>query len=404
MRKFSKHSKRANGKAIMTNSTNKIRDVFSRHKSKPSPIFSHKKSRVFAYNELIPGDHLSFESAESKFLECIHAIFTNFVNIDDKCLIGLSLCVDYDEHLKSMFNFEGPVQKGTVLRIHLDVNFVQIKVYKYLHQHINRADVVERSLQTNVQSTDILPFTNKTFVSYCLSGQRGIIVFIDPKKLSLKQLAEIGGTQVIGQAVETGAKVGIVVAAGTFGKLTNNTVLQSVAKGTGKLAGPVLGTAVEATNTGLKIASKKKQLNRGELTDIAFNSCIAKEATKGSAAVIGGIGGSIIGEILLPIPILGGIAGGIVGGTLGALIGTGGGKLIGNAVEQVLTNMKIKKIVKSKFYTNDEYKNTVFLICDDKPVRQVDSMSGLQSINDMIKNKELQLYEQDDQSNISDLD
>lgn len=412
---------------LVNESTNQLfrkyrRIVAYRHQMS-SPEFSKDKTRIFDCEELVPGDHLLFklqsscdvhtDESDKVFVYTFHAIFIETVHDTSSEILLRLIC--YVESVKDIYqllhiNVEPKDQKRfscpSVVSIQIPLKSIlskNVKAFKYLHKKVKRDDVIRRArnellFQRNNETwgNSVVPTTNESFVSYCLSGVRGIVVFVNPNKLNLKKIAELGGTQIIGQAIESGAKVGLVVAANSIGKYSSNAALQTIAKGTGKVAGPVLGSAVEVTTAGFNIASKKRQLDRGELTKHTFGTSVTKEVTKTSGAIVGGVGGSIIGQTTIPIPIVGGIAGGIVGGILGGLCGVGTGKAIAKISDKIRNEIKTRRD-ETIFYSSNN--DNPFMLAVQEDVNNKTSLNAINTpdklhvLQEMLLAQELEAYE-----------
>ncbi|CAF5017680.1 unnamed protein product, partial [Rotaria sp. Silwood1] len=98
------------------------------------------------------------------------------------------------------------------------------------------------------------------------------------------------------------------------------------------LGSGVILTTVESISTFVDIKKQKDARKKGTLSDVALKKYVVRRITSASTTIAGGTAGTIVGTILIPVPIL--------GATVGGVVGTVGGKLLGG-----VTGIALSKIL-----------------------------------------------------------
>jgi outer membrane lipoprotein SlyB len=80
---------------------------------------------------------------------------------------------------------------------------------------------------------------------------------------------------------------------------------------------------------------RKRKFNKISQTEMKRQYTVEGCTSAGTVAL--GIGGAVLGQILIPIPVIGAAAGGL----LGTLVGKGAGYLVGNGIGLLITNKDV---------------------------------------------------------------
>ncbi|CAF1172599.1 unnamed protein product [Adineta ricciae] len=109
----------------------------------------------------------------------------------------------------------------------------------------------------------------------------------------------------------------------------------------------VVLTAVESISAYIDIRKKKNERKKGSLSDVAFKKYVIRRITSASTTVVGGTAGTVVGTILIPVPILGSTVGGVIGSVGGKLVGDISGIALSKIVEVYdrIKEAKVKKMV-----------------------------------------------------------
>ena len=131
--------------------------------------------------------------------------------------------------------------------------------------------------------------------------------------------------------VATGAvHAGFKVAAKATAKSVAKSSAIAAAKVTGH-AGIAIGmtagvaAGINIAIEGPRLASDVYKLHRKktfhQISQVEFERSIVKKSFTTANAVVGGVGGVVVGQILIPVPILGPVVGGVTGSIVGQLCG-----------------------------------------------------------------------------------
>ena len=137
-------------------------------------------------------------------------------------------------------------------------------------------------------------------------------------------------TTVAKGAVHTGLKVAA--------KATARSVAKSSAIAAAKVTGHAgiaigitagIAAGINIAIEGPRLASDVYKLHRKktfhQISQVEFERSIVKKSFTTANAVVGGVGGVVVGQILIPVPILGPVVGGVTGSIVGQLCGRAGG-------------------------------------------------------------------------------
>ena len=89
------------------------------------------------------------------------------------------------------------------------------------------------------------------------------------------------------------------------------------------MAGAAISAIVDVAVSSAAIYVAKRQKDEGRITEKEFNIKIKKTVCESSCKFVGGTTGSIIGQAVIPVPVVGALIGGFCGSLIGAGIGKG---------------------------------------------------------------------------------
>lgn len=134
-------------------------------------------------------------------------------------------------------------------------------------------------------------------------------------------------TVITGTAAESTATVGIETAALSMGQAA---------------AGVAISVLVDVALTARSITKAKIQRDKGLITETQFKSAVRRHLCDSGFQFIGGTTGTIVGQVLIPVPVVGAI----VGGFFGSLIGVGVSKGIIKTSE-LISEARLKSQLKA---------------------------------------------------------
>ncbi|KAL7676691.1 hypothetical protein ACOME3_002939 [Neoechinorhynchus agilis] len=168
----------------------------------------------------------------------------------------------------------------------------------------------------------------------------------------------------------------------------------------GTIAGPTIGVAVEAGQTGVKIVKDKKQRDAGHMPRSAYKEHVTKNVTRAVHSVAGGIVGSVVGEFVIPVPIVGAIAGGMVGGLIGDAIGSANGSVLGRAVDVINSAVQCTKMSKEEAKSklsrkqngHDNTRYFIYRSSKEGDPEVLDEVEDVREIAKAIEHEEVDVY------------
>ncbi|CAF3425205.1 unnamed protein product [Rotaria sp. Silwood1] len=293
---------------------------------------SFKKTRdekIIDLNKLQPGDHISFYKTD--FYYAHHGIVCE-ARTDYLRVIHYFNTL---EHARTAL-MRGSVYIAAIIESEWPVNLKSTSEDVYLHHYDNipcfsNEETLERAFsQLGRRGYSLLGNNCEHWARWCRTGEhyseqvykfRGLVqeksatlLILDPTALLVKDVA--------------------MVSVRTLGQF-----LSAVGSG-------VILTAVESISAFIDIRKKKNERKKGSLSDVALKKYVVRRITSASTTVVGGTTGTIVGTILIPVPILGATIGGFVGSIGGKLIGGVSGIALSKILEVYEKNkeLKIKKM------------------------------------------------------------
>ena len=97
--------------------------------------------------------------------------------------------------------------------------------------------------------------------------------------------------------------------------------LESVAGMAGMAGGIAIGAAIEGISMAYDIDRAHGDMAAGKISPRQFDDIVGKRIVTGTANVGGSAVGMVVGQAIIPVPVVGGVIGAIAGGILGSLFG-----------------------------------------------------------------------------------
>ncbi|CAF3233341.1 unnamed protein product [Rotaria socialis] len=320
------------------------------------PFQKTRKEKIADLNRLEPGDHISFYKTDLYYAH--HGIVcearTNYLRV-----------IHYFntlEHARTAL-MRGSIYIAAIIESEWPVNIESTSEDIYLHHYdhipcFSNEETLQRAFsQLGRRGYSLLGNNCEHWARWCRTGEhyseqiyklRGLVkeksatlLIVDPTALLVKDVALVGVR--------------------TFGQF-----LSAVGSG-------VILTAVESISTFIDIKKKKKEREKGSLSDVALKKYVIRRVTSASTAVVGGTAGTVVGTILIPVPILGATVGGFVGSISGKLIGGVSGIALSKILE-VYEKVKASNIKKmstvpqlmANISPSSELVHSLMMIADDR--------------------------------------
>ncbi|CAF1543536.1 unnamed protein product [Rotaria magnacalcarata] len=324
------------------------------HQERP---FQHtRKEKITDLNRLEPGDHISFYKTDLYYAH--HGIVCEARTTYLRVIHYFNTL----QHARTAL-MRGSIYIAAIIESEWPVKIESTSEDIYLHHYDNipcfsKKETLERAFsQLDRRGYSLLGNNCEHWARWCRTGEhyseqiyklRGLVkeksatlLIVDPTALLVKDVALVGVR--------------------TFGQF-----LSAVGSG-------VIFTAVESISAFIDIKNKKHEREKGSLSDVALKKYVVRRVTSASTAVVGGTAGTVVGTILIPVPILGATVGGFVGSISGKLIGGVSGIALSKIFEvyEKVKESKIKKMsTVSQLMTNtspsSELVHYLMMIADDR--------------------------------------
>ena len=134
-------------------------------------------------------------------------------------------------------------------------------------------------------------------------------------------------------AAKTGAKTSAKAVSKVVGKGALRLGFKAATEGSavGALAGVAVGINLAFEGPllvhGIYKAHRKKSFS--QISERVYRRTIIEECTTHGNAALGGIAGALIGQVIIPVPVVGALIGGVSGSLVGHIAGAAEGKAIG---------------------------------------------------------------------------
>lgn len=321
--------------------------------------------KVASMDEVTPGDHIVISIRDNKatFRHCIlikindMKNFVELVYFDDQDQQEQD---DADFHINDMLVDVERKQIGLngVKKAECFVNLARLDVYKVDYAEAGSAKKQQQKMldpsETIAKAEKLIGsvkyniFVNNDehFAVYCKTGKAAkLFVVVHPDELTNgKELAQ----KVSKGMAQEGTQIMLVNTARHIATQFPRSVMSASLPVVEAAAGGVLNVGFESVSMTYDIYQKRKELRDGQLTDMSYKKYVAKRATRGAMGVTGSIAGGVIGQMVIPIPVVGAMIGSVVGGVFGSLAGHGEGILLGEAIEAIDNRQKEKQVQKDK--------------------------------------------------------
>ncbi|CAF1316049.1 unnamed protein product [Adineta steineri] len=287
-----------------------------------------RKEKITDLNKFKPGDHVSFYKTD--FYYAHHGIVcearTNYLRV-----------IHYFntlEHARTAL-MKGSVYIAAIIESEWPVNMKSTSEDVYLHHYDNitcfsNEETLQRAFsQLGRRGYSLIGNNCEHWSRWCRTGEHYSEQIIKFRSL----VKEKSATLLIVDPTALLVKDIAMVSVRTFGQF-----LSAIGSG-------FILTTVESLSAFIDIRKKKNERKKGTLSDVALKKYVVRRVTSASTTIVGGTTGTIVGTILIPVPILGATVGGIVGSVGGKLIGGVSGIALSKILE-VYEKVKASKIKK----------------------------------------------------------
>ncbi|UJR25205.1 hypothetical protein I4U23_006557 [Adineta vaga] len=303
----------------------KVVKAFTHHEKR---IQKTRKEKILDLNKLQPGDHVSFYKTD--FYYAHHGIVcearTNYLRV-----------IHYFntlEHARSAL-MKGSVYIAAIIESEWPVNLKSTSEDVYLHHYDNiqcfsNEETLRRAFsQLGKRGYSLIGNNCEHWARWCRTGEHYSEQIIKFRSLVKEKSATLLIVDPTALLVKDIAMVGVR----TFGQFL------------GAVGSGVILTTVESISAFIDIRKKKNERNKGSLSDVALKKYVVRRVTSASTTIVGGTAGTIVGTILIPVPILGATVGGVIGSVGGKLVGGVSGIALSKILE-VYEKIKASKIKK----------------------------------------------------------
>ena len=343
--------------------------VYNSHGKK----YAVPRERVFSIFELRRGDHIAFHRNAGLYWH--HAI-VEYIDFESGEIDVIHYSNTPGGFIEDNFSSPKTPAKGRVVRD--TYKFSKVKVYRMKHERCLDADTVVLTAQNEVGNPEYNAFTNNCehFAMWCKTGISSSDQVDKAEEMilnnKLKGFASKAGQRALERGVREGAKKAfsrttstaaqragqVFVQRGAYGAAnqaltrsasragqafvrggvrvaTNQAFSQTAyasqagtAAGIGGLesmagmaGGIAIGAAIEGISMAYDIDRAHGDMAAGKISPRQFDDIVGKRIVTGTANVGGSAVGMVVGQALIPVPVVGGVIGAIAGGILGSLFG-----------------------------------------------------------------------------------
>ena len=332
-------------------------------------ITQNNEKKVESFDEIHTGDHLVIVFNQ---VDYFHFILVGMLEIlDDESSI-LEIIFYNNEKLSS--NIQELLTKITCsnndieeklknppivqrLKIFFDKN-CSFEIYKVVYTNIdddclNVLETIDKASKL-VGETKYNVFENNDehFAHYCKTGKAGKLLLIDTSEVEAKELFGSGIYDKMKHTItRTGRNIVLFKVAQTIATSFPRNIIAANLPLILKKGTPLIGYTLEGLEITNAFYNKYKETKEGKLTGLKFKKFILKRLGKTAVGIAGGIVGGGLGQIWIPVPVVGAMVGGFVGSLIGSCVGYYQGILIGEVVENVdyrlhdlLKNLSIENV------------------------------------------------------------
>lgn len=172
----------------------------------------------------------------------------------------------------------------------------------------------------------------------------------------------------LGAATKLTAKSSAKAASKSASKATTRSVVKigTKAAASGTVLGTIAGIAfavnvlIEAPLCVRNLYKLHRQRSFGMITEEQYKRSRDGAVITSVNSVVGGTGGAIIGQVAIPVPILGAAAGGFIGNLVGQGCGYAEGWLVGKYLHPDRCNITLPEIIKTKYIDTNNVDSKVF--------------------------------------------
>ena len=332
---------------------------------------AHNEKKITTSDELHTGDHLVFVFNDQ--IDYFHAILVGMLEIvnDEASILEIIFYNDekFSPHLKELieksiyFNDSDDEKINKKLTSSHAVQRVKIifdknssfEIYKVVYDEsiLNVLETIDKASKLIGEGKyNVFENNDEHFAHYCKTGKAGKLLLIDTSEIEAKEIFGNGIIDKMKHTIKkTGTNIVLFKVAQTIATRFPRNILASSLPTILKTGTPLLGYGLEGLDISTAFYKKYKETREGKLTDIKFKKFIFKRIGKSAMGITGGIVGGGIGQMWIPVPVVGAMVGGFIGGLIGSCVGYYQGILIGEVVESVdyklhelLSNLSVENV------------------------------------------------------------
>lgn len=181
----------------------------------------------------------------------------------------------------------------------------------------------------------------------------------------------------LGAAAKLSAKSSAKAASKSASKATTRSVVKigTKAAASGTVLGTIAGVAfavnvlIEAPLCVRNLYKLHRQRSFGMITEEQYKRSRDGAVITSVSSVVGGIGGAIIGQVAIPVPVLGAAAGGFIGNLVGQGCGYAEGWLVGKYLHPDRCSITLPEIVKTKYIDINNVDSKVFFDSNNESLK-----------------------------------
>jgi len=327
---------------------------------------------VSSIDELQRGDHITFHRLGGSFWH--HAIVED---VDTK--LGEIHVIEYSNTAEGfvMDNCIPPKSPAIAKVVRNKCRFQDITVYRMIHEQCFDTETVICRAQSELGEGKYNPITNNCehLAMRCKTGRSSSDQVNKAKEMVGEQavhqsasqagleLARAGGrtvtkkfvsrtasqagkefaragTQVaVMEAVsEAGEKfIGVGIKQGIKQSASSSNPGNGLEGALGLAGGALITLAIEGVSMKHDLNLIGRDLQEGRINRKEYDKAVFKRATTGSSRVVCSTAGAAIGQVIFPVPVVGGIIGGIVGGVAGSFAGNVFGNVLSTELDSEMS-------------------------------------------------------------------
>jgi hypothetical protein len=361
---------------------------------------TQNEKKISSIDELNPGDHIVIVFSDTDYFHAILVSTEKKQNILEVIFYNND---NFSTNLKELISKNNNGLKNGVQKAKLINNNNKFEIYKVLYKDgcLNADETLKKANKLIDESKyNLFENNDEHFAIYCKTGKAGKLFLVDTTRVK-----EIFGPsiseRVIGSLKSTGTNVLLVNVAQNLATKFPRSLVASTLPAVVKNATPLIGLGMEGYYVGSDINEKYKEAKEGKMTSVKFRKYVAKRVTRSTMGIAGSFGGAVVGQLFIPVPLVGAMVGGLVGGVLGSAAGYAQSILVGEVVESV--DNRINKLLAHQPKSEGSVLDNLVLKFDDSVLMP---LKVEENVEEKIKNAftEIQKSELKEKINNEDFD